>query len=155
MTEAKRALKWAAGSDNLTPAAWLHQWSTQSEQKARSERLAVDQFLLAALDRPSKFRARWQETERRDADEALRTKWLQELEALLEGTRTPWERYWRASLVTRTCVRRPSFTYAGEKFPSRRAFHGVCKWCARAEGAQEPDDHSSDTVTSSNTKEGG
>ena len=35
----------------------------------------------------------------------------------------------------------PSFTYAGERFPSRRAFHGVCKWCARDEGAQDPGDH--------------
>ena len=46
----------------------------------------------AALATP---RARRQEknhdrpTARRDADEALRTKWLQELEALLKGTRTP------------------------------------------------------------------
>ena len=41
----------------------------------------------------------------------------------------------------------PSFTYAGERFPNRRTFHGVCKWCARDEGAQDPDGHSSDTVT--------
>ena len=46
-----------------------------------------------------------------------------------------------------------SFTFAGKRFPSRRTFHSVCKWCARAEAAQEPDDHSSDTVTSSSTEE--
>ena len=92
---ARRALKQTAGSDNLTAALWLHQRNLQSQQKERSERLAVDQFLLAALDRPSKFRARWQEkfygapNARRDAEEALRTKWLQELEPLLEGTKTP------------------------------------------------------------------
>ena len=46
-----------------------------------------------------------------------------------------------------------SFTHAGKRFPSRRTFHSVCKWCARAEAAQEPDDHSSDTVPSSSTEE--
>ena len=92
---AQRALKRTAGSDNLTAAVWLHQTNLQSQQKQHSERLAVDQFLLAALDRPSKFRARWQEkyydgpNAQRDAEEALRTKWLQELEALLMGTKTP------------------------------------------------------------------
>ena len=53
-----RALKRTAGSDNLTAAVWLHQRNLQSQQKEHSERLAVDQFLLAALDRPSKFVAR-------------------------------------------------------------------------------------------------
>ena len=92
---ARRALKRTAGSDNLTAAVWLHQRNLQSQQKQHSERLAVDQFLLAALDRPSKFRARWQEkyydgpNARPDAEQALRTKWLQELEALLMGTKTP------------------------------------------------------------------
>ena len=32
---------WAAGPVNLAPVACLQQWSTQTEQKARSERLAV------------------------------------------------------------------------------------------------------------------
>ena len=92
---AKRALNRAAGSDNLTAAVWLHQRSLQDKQKERSERLAVDQFLLAALERPSKFKARWQEkyydgpNARRDAEEALRAKWLQELEVILKGTKTP------------------------------------------------------------------
>ena len=51
--------------------------------------------IRAARGRPSKFRARWQEkyydgpNAGRDAEEALRTKWLQELEALLKGTKTP------------------------------------------------------------------
>ena len=47
----------------------------------------------------------------------------------------------------------PSFTYAGERFPNRRTFHGVCKRCARDEGAQDPGGHSSDTVTSSSTED--
>ena len=91
---ARRALKRTAGSDNFKAAVWLHQRNLQSQQKQHSERLAVDQFLLAALDRPSKFSARLQEkyndgpNARRDAEEALRTKWLQELEALLMGTKT-------------------------------------------------------------------
>ena len=92
---ARRTLKRTAGSDNLTAAVWLHQRNLQSKQKERSERLAVDQFLLAALNRPSKFRASWQEkyydgpNAGRGAEEALRAKWLQELEALLKGTKTP------------------------------------------------------------------
>ena len=88
---ARRALKRTAGSDNFTAAVWLYQRNLQSQQKQYSERLAVDQFFLEALDRPSKFRARWQEkyydgpNAQCDAEEALRTKWLQELEALLMG----------------------------------------------------------------------
>ena len=56
---ARRALKRTAGSDNLTAAVWPHQRNLQSQQKEHSGRLGVDQFLVAALDRPSKFRARW------------------------------------------------------------------------------------------------
>ena len=47
----------------------------------------------------------------------------------------------------------PSFSHAGERFPNRRTFHGVCKWCARDRSAQDPRDHSSDTVTSSSTED--
>ena len=47
----------------------------------------------------------------------------------------------------------PVYSCAGESFPSKRLFHGVCKWCARAEEARAPTDHSSDTVTSSSTDE--
>ena len=47
----------------------------------------------------------------------------------------------------------PSFSCAGERFPNRRTFHGVCKWCARDQSAQDPGDHSSDTVTSSSTED--
>ena len=92
---AKRAFKRTARADNLISAVWLHQRNTQQGLKERAERLAVDQFLLSVLDRPSKFRARWQEkfydgpTARRDAGDALRSKRLQELAALLKDTRTP------------------------------------------------------------------
>ena len=97
---ARRALKRTPGSDNFTAAVWLHQRNLQSQRKEQSKRLAVDQFLLAAVDRPSKFRARWQEkyydgpNARRDAEDGLRAKWLQELEALLMDTKTthPFER---------------------------------------------------------------
>ena len=67
----------------------------QNQHKQRSEKLAVDQLILALSERPTKFRARWQEkffdgpTARKDAEEALRAKWLQELESLLKGTKTP------------------------------------------------------------------
>ena len=58
-------------------------------------KVVTDQLLLAALARPTKFRTRWQQqyhdgpTARRDAEEALRKKWLSELEALIRGTGTP------------------------------------------------------------------
>ena len=26
----------------------------------------------------------------------------------------------------------PVYSYAGKSFPSKRLFHGICKWCARA-----------------------
>ena len=74
---------------------WLHRRLKQCQQKQRSEKLAVDQFLLASTERPTKFGARWQEkffdgpAARKDAEDALRNKWPQELESLLKGTGTP------------------------------------------------------------------
>ena len=47
----------------------------------------------------------------------------------------------------------PVYSYAGETFPSKRLFHGICMWCARADEARAATDHSSDTVTSSSTDE--
>ena len=47
----------------------------------------------------------------------------------------------------------PVYSYAGETFPSKRLFHGICKWCARADEACAATDRSSDTVTSSSTDE--
>ena len=92
---AARALKRTAGSDNQSAAVWLHWRQQESASKARSEKLAVDQLLLSSSERPSKFRAKWQEkffdgpTARKDAEEAPRTKWIRELEGLLQGTATP------------------------------------------------------------------
>ena len=91
---AARALKRTAGSDNQS-AVWLHRRQHESASKARSEKLAVDQLLLASSERLSRFRAKWQEkffdgpTARKDAEDALRTKWIRELEGLLQGTATP------------------------------------------------------------------
>ena len=65
----------------------------QSQQKQRSEKLAIDQFFQRSVRK--KFRARGQEkffdgpTARKDGEEALRNKWLQELESLVQGTGTP------------------------------------------------------------------
>ena len=58
---AARALKRTAGSDNQSAAVWLHRRQQESASKARSEKLAVDQLLLASSERPSRFRAKWQE----------------------------------------------------------------------------------------------
>ena len=92
---AVRALKRTAGSDNQSAAVWLHRRQQESASKARSEKLAVDQLLLASSERPSRFRAKWQvkffdgPTARKDAEDALRTKWIRELEGLFQGTATP------------------------------------------------------------------
>ena len=90
-----RHFKRTAYSDNLSSAVWLHWRLKQCQQKQRSEKLAVDQFLLASTERPTKLKACWQEkffdgpAARKDAEEALRNKWPQELESLLKGTGTP------------------------------------------------------------------
>ena len=62
---------------------------------SRLKKLSEDQFLLAAQSRPTRFRAKWQRSfydgpnARRDAEEALRSKWVETLASLLRGTSTP------------------------------------------------------------------
>ena len=79
--------------DNMSAAVWLHRES--EAEKTRTTKQAVDQFMLASLDRPARFKCRWQQqffegrAARRDAEENLRKKWLGTLEGLLRGTKTP------------------------------------------------------------------
>ena len=56
------------------------------------KKLSEDQFLLAAQSHPTRFRARSFNdgpNARRDAEEALRNKWVETLASLLRGTSTP------------------------------------------------------------------
>ena len=79
----------------MTSAVWLHQREEKLNSTSRLKKLSEDQFLLAAQTRPTRFRAKWQRsyydgpTVRRDAKEALRSKWVETLASLLRGTPTP------------------------------------------------------------------
>ena len=75
----------------MTPAVWLHQREERLNSVTRLKKLSEEQFLLAAQSRPTRFRAKWQQsyydgpTARRDAEEALRSKWVETLASLLRG----------------------------------------------------------------------
>ena len=79
----------------MTSAVWLHQREEKQNSESRLKKLSEDQFLLAAQTRPTRFRARWQQSyfdgpmARREAEEALRSKWVETLTSLLRGTPTP------------------------------------------------------------------
>ena len=81
--------------NNMTSAVWLHQREEMLNSSSRLKKLSGDQFLLAAQSRPTRFRAKWQRSfydgpnARRDAEEALRSKWVETLASLLRGTSTP------------------------------------------------------------------
>ena len=79
----------------MTSAIWFHQREERLNSTSRLKKLSEDQFLLATQSRPTRFRAKWQRslydgpTARRDAEEALRSKWVETLASLLRGTSTP------------------------------------------------------------------
>ena len=89
------ALRLSTRMNNMTSAVWLHQRKEKLNSTSRLKKLSEDQFLLAAQTRPTRFRAKWQQsyydgpTARRDAEEALRSKWVETLASLLRGTPTP------------------------------------------------------------------
>ena len=79
----------------MSAAVWLHRYRESEAKKVKSTKQAVDQFMLASLDRPVRFKCGWQQqffegpAVRRDAEENLRKKWLGTLDGLLRGTKTP------------------------------------------------------------------
>ena len=79
----------------MSSAVWLHQREERLNSTFRLKKLSEDQFLLAAQTRPTRFRAKWQQlyydgpTARQDAEEALRSKWVEVLASPLRGTPTP------------------------------------------------------------------
>ena len=89
------ALKLSTRMNNMTSAVWLHQREEKLNSTSRLKKLSEDQFLLAAQTRPTRFRAKWQQsyydgpTARRDAEEASRSKLVETLASLLRGTPTP------------------------------------------------------------------
>ena len=92
------ALRLSTRMNNMTSAVWLHQREEKLNSTFRLKKLSEDQFLLAAQTRPTRFRAKWQQsyydgpTARRDAEEALRSKWVETLAFSPERhTDTLWE----------------------------------------------------------------
>ena len=79
----------------MTSAVWVHRREEKLNSVTRLKKLSEDHFLLAAQTRPTRFRAKWQQsyydgpTARQDAEEALRSKWVETLASLLRGTSTP------------------------------------------------------------------
>ena len=80
---------------DMYSAVCLHRRVEKQNFESRRKKLSEDQFLLAAQTRPTRFKARWQEsyfdgpTARRDAEDALRCKWVEALASILRGTPTP------------------------------------------------------------------
>ena len=76
--EDQRRCKW----DNVGAAIELHSQKKRTEAQATEEKHSQDQFLLAAIERPTRFRTRLQKvqyesaTARKDAEEEVRSRWL-------------------------------------------------------------------------------
>ena len=89
----ERTNKRYSREDNLSAAVWLHRRQEMEAKRAKTTKQAVDQFVLATLDRAARFKCKWQSqffegpAARRDAEESLRKKWLDVLEGLLKGTK--------------------------------------------------------------------
>ena len=85
----------AAKVDSVTAAVWLHERCQAETKLEKRDKRPEDQFLLAAQERPTRFRCWWQQqffegpSAGRDAEEPLRRKWLEILENLLRATKTP------------------------------------------------------------------
>ena len=79
----------------MSAAVWLFKNRESEAKKTKSTKQAVDQFMLASLDRLVHFKCIWQQqffegpAARRDAEENLRKKWLGSLGGLPRGTKTP------------------------------------------------------------------
>ena len=93
--EAQRQTRRLAQLDNVTAAVMLHRHSKRRMQQEQVQKIVTDQFLAAALNKPKVYKTRLQmsyyetTTARRDAEEAERLRWVNELCTLLRGTSTP------------------------------------------------------------------
>ena len=92
---AQSSIRKSAGINNFGSAVWLHDYNVSHTRNDNTVRREEDQFLLAALDRSLRFPTKWQRQTfdgphgRRDAEEALRSKWPEVLCKLVRSTRTP------------------------------------------------------------------
>ena len=82
----------AAKVDSVTAAVWLHARTEAETKLEKREKRVEDQFFLAAQERPTRFKCRWQQqyfegaSARRVAEEHLRRKGI---ENLFRAAKTP------------------------------------------------------------------
>ena len=93
----KRKCSWS----NVSAAVSLAAQKKAQEGKARLERHSKDQFLLAAIQKPSVFRTRFQKisyegaTARKGAEDDERSRWLHILAGIVQNTDSPMARLLR------------------------------------------------------------
>ena len=86
--------------NNMTSAVWLYLRAEQQRNEVAQQKLAEDQFLLAAQSRPTRFRAKWKQsffdgpTARRDAEEAPQEQWVETLGRYKRVQTRRWEHCW-------------------------------------------------------------
>ena len=73
--------------DNLSAAVWLHRYRESEAKEVKLTKQAVDQFMLASLDRPARFKCRTCSKARRRGE--LSQEMSCSLDGLLRGTKTP------------------------------------------------------------------
>ena len=81
--------------DEMTSALRLHKWKMEQDRQAAEYKTVTDQFLLASLTAPRKFKSRLHQSQyqgpnaRKEAEDAERYRWIRCLADLLTGTPTP------------------------------------------------------------------
>ena len=89
--EDSRKSRW----DNVKAAVDLHTRKKQEQTSESKAKHSQDQFMLAALEKPSRFRTRLQRvryegpTARKDAEDEVRARWLHVLCGIVANTNTP------------------------------------------------------------------
>ena len=98
LTAAEREADRKSTLDTVGASVELHLESKLQKKQEDRDRHTQDQFLLAAIDRPTRFRTRLQKvqyegaTARTDAEEETRSRWLQVLCGKVSNTNTPMVR---------------------------------------------------------------
>ena len=91
----ERLMKRKAHLGNTEAAVYLHEWDRARKQEEKQVKRTEDQFAAAATLPPRRFKAKYQQrpfqgpSARKDAEEAERARWIQNLANLLRGTDTP------------------------------------------------------------------
>ena len=100
----ERLMKRKAHLGNTEAAVYFHEWNRSRQQEEKQVKRTADQVAAAATLPPRRFRARYQQgpfqgpSARKDAEEAERARWIQDLGQPAAGHR---DAYGQTSL--RTC----------------------------------------------------